>query len=68
MSIADGPRAHDRLRLGGQRGLHHEVVKDYLAAVITPTLTGEFFPNFMEPREQAMLVHGESRQSATVSR
>ena len=48
---------------------HHEILKDYLAAKISPSLTGaEFFPNFMQLREQAMQVHGDGRQSATVSR
>jgi hypothetical protein len=39
--------------------LHHEILKDYLAANISPTLTGaQYFPNFMALHDAAKALHG----------
>jgi hypothetical protein len=50
--------------------LHHGIVKDYLAAKISPTMTGaEYFPNFVQLHTEAVKLHGtDGRQSETVSR
>jgi hypothetical protein len=38
---------------------HYDILKDYLAAKLTPTMTGaEYFPNFMQLHDVARTIHG----------
>jgi hypothetical protein len=38
--------------------LHHEILKDYLASKLTPTLTGaQYFPNFEQLHEMTKSIH-----------
>ncbi len=43
---------------GDQVCLHHEILRDYLASDLTPTLTGaQYFPNFGRLHELAKSIH-----------
>ncbi len=46
---------------GDQVCLHHEILQEYLASNLTPTLTGaQYFPNFQHLHQMARAIHREN--------
>jgi len=49
--------------------VHHEILKDYLASKVTPTMTGaEYFPNFMLLHDWTRALHGPMAQSERLTK
>jgi hypothetical protein len=49
--------------------VHHSILEDYLASMLTPTMTGaDYFPNFMVLHDVARTIHGAQTESGRLTK